>query len=769
MTSDSSDNTKLGVVEPAPRRSAEPPALLAHIQKQSIARTVRLLEDMFAAADDLFYDLSKRASSNNEENLYFESMREIRIRRKGIAASFSQEMKSNFDNLMNAAHPHAGHTEFEEGRLSIVESDALEIELAASNITSRGRDTYNNELYELTVRLDQSLLLVSVTEDNNPLDPQQICHAFLSSCENNLKLNIKSKLILFKVFETHVIKQLGHVYSDANQILIEAGILPKVPRSMRSRNSDSQKQERQPAYEDIDSEIPEAQDDAGQQSNNNDPNRPLTLQIDLNTLSFLMASARQGGNLLLDHNHLYNYQAYAVNPGPQMATTELANLLTQAQAIVDRQMSSLRPKNVLADIVGKLLSSRNPSVPQSVGQADEEMINLVAMFFDTLLEDENLPIATQTLICRLQIPMLKVALKDKTFLVNPKHPCRRLLNTITEAGLFFDEHRPLEKDQLYAAMVEGVHEVNKNYTTDEAIFAKVDAQISELLDKERRKSQVIERRTHEKEEGKSKVNFARATAQNALYSKMKDTVLPDAINDFLLSTWLQVLIIILIKKGKDSSDWVEAEQTIGDLIWLSQPHIDERSKQRKVRLQDTVLRNLASGLEMAIDSASARAEKIEKIRRILEQISLSKTEDDAAELSYRDLTEEERSTLGKKADGSKSWEEMTALERQQSNYAELTSKFYTQAKEMREGTWVEYLEETSGKRLRCKLSAKISADTYIFVNRLGFKALEKSRREFAYDLQTNKVRRIDVRPMFERVMTSVLHHVRGSGVQSDSH
>src|SRR5690606_34456318 len=125
----------------------------------------------------------------------------------------------------------------------------------------------------------------------------------------------------------------------------------------------------------------------------------------------------------------YTYYLYSSNPGPVMQPPELSSLLTKTQPLVDRQLAGVEPRNIVADIINQLLAKRDPQVPQALEQTEEDVINLVAMFFDQVLEDENLPLAVQSLICRLQIPILKVALHDKTFLVNETHPARRLVNT----------------------------------------------------------------------------------------------------------------------------------------------------------------------------------------------------------------------------------------------------------------------------------------------------------------------------------------------------
>ncbi|TVZ40079.1 uncharacterized protein DUF1631 [Alteromonadaceae bacterium 2753L.S.0a.02] len=733
----------------------QPPKLVEHIQHQSQDNAARLLEHMFSATDDLFYDLSKRATSNNEQNLYFEAMREIRIKKKGVASAFMHELSRLFSDLLNKPVTKKPEEEPEDSSsLSIVEGDDLEIELALNNMAGRTRDTYKLELYELAMRLDHLLLHIPVNEDNNPLDPQQIALAFVESCNTQLGISIKARLILFKLFEKHVLKQLGHIYSDANQILLDAGILPKVPRQLhKSRSAIPPSEHHEHEGHAGANESLEAQFAA--------PPAP-SFQLDLNTLSALMSTARMGSRQALPSGTFvhtsgpYTYYLYSSNPGPIMASPQLATLLTKSQPLVDRQLAVLEPKNIISDVVNQLLAKRDPEVPQALEQPDEDIINLIAMFFDNVLSDENLPIAVQSLVCRLQIPILKIALHDRTFLTNPEHPARRLINTITKAGLSFDETKPLERDPLYRKIADGVQTINRLYKTDQKVFAEFLGELEEHIEREGRKSELVERRTTQTEEGKSRIRQARSSAQNALYNKLKNAQLPEAMNEFLTNTWLQVLIITHLKHGYDSVEWVEAESLVTDIVWLCQPHFDERSLLRKKRLQPEVLQRVENGLEAAIDNPEARTQKITAIEELL----VSLNDPDAPQFEYANLNDHQREVLGKSDPDQKPWEDMTALERQQSRYEQLSNKFYLEAKNIPEGVWLEYKEEDSSKSQRCKLSSKIDADSYIFVNRFGFKIMEKSRRQLAYDMQFERARILDSRPMFERIMEKVVSHLR---------
>lgn len=723
------------------------PGVLKHIEDISLSSSRQLIEHMFSATDDLFYELSKRASSNNEQNLYFESMREIRVKKEGLISSFLQKLSSDFESLVTPAR-FAPKTQSpnpnEEVNLSIVEGDDLEMELALKNMSSRARESYKTDIYELSIRLDHLLLQATVTEDNNPLDPYQIAKAFVQSCNDNLKISIKTRLILFKLFEKHMLKQLGHIYSDANQLLIEKGILPKVPKNLLKNATQSR-----PAAQDLsDTQSTPAIDTRTLSHSTPDPHNERTISLSPEMLASLMSAIRGTGHSKAP------YYSYSSNPGPALATTDLTSSLTSKQPVVDHKIARSEPKVVLRDLVNELLAKNNPTTPNSLGQIDEDTINLVAMFFDKILEAQDLPLIVQSLVCRLQIPILKVALKDKSFLSTNDHPARLLINTITRAGIQFDESKALERDPLYRAIVDGVQTINRQYTLDASIFAEIQSGLEDLLRKESRKSSIVENRTAQTEMGKAKIRNAKSFAQTTLFEKLKDEKLPSPISEFLTNTWLQVLVITFIKEGKEGALWVENEQLISDLVWLCKSHSDERSKARAQRLKPEILGRIEKGLELAIDNSATRASRIEQIENTIDSI-VEKHGSQAIE--FRRLDQGQKENLGK-ADGvEKSWDEMTALERQQSKYEELSSKYYIEAKEIQEGTWIEHQEE-NGKINRCKLSKKIDADTYLFVNRFGFKTLERSRRQLAYDMQFKKAKILDSTPIFDRILKGIVSH-----------
>ncbi len=77
---------------------------LARITRQGLQQR---LDPMFSACDDFFFDLASRARSNADQNRYFESLREVRLKKARMAADFLAGVEPGFFRIRRA-HGAAG-------------------------------------------------------------------------------------------------------------------------------------------------------------------------------------------------------------------------------------------------------------------------------------------------------------------------------------------------------------------------------------------------------------------------------------------------------------------------------------------------------------------------------------------------------------------------------------------------------------------------------------------------------------------------------------
>ncbi len=736
------DKDHIYIVPPEGQNKDKLPVLLRQVRENALSIFSAHLENLFSSCDDLFFDLSSRATSNNEQNLYFESMREVRLKKNGVIAAFKQEFETGFYQLPDS-HPQQHRTQAAEntsnGTLSLVQNDTLEQDVAISSMISKARVNCQESLYHLNLRFDYLIANTTISEQNNPIDPQQICHYFATACEF-FDLSIKARIIIFKQFDRFVSSKLATVYSAANHLLIEAGVLPKISYTARTASSDTDTNA---------NPLPTAA-----------LNSKHSTELNLNELNDLLAAARTQNIASLP-----NYVSYSSNTGPALANTDLINLLTGTQQNLPPATDEAQLTYKLHNIITNILSTQGDNTQRSLQQPEEDVINLVAMFFDFILDDHNLPISAQALISRLQIPVLKIALRDQTFFNHSSHPARRLINVIAEVSIGWDESTQSQKDRLHDKASSIVREINEQYEENDHIFSSKLTELQLFIDQAQHKSSRVEKRTAQAAEGQAQNKLARQNAQGIMFEKLESLSLPETISAFLTQQWLNLLIITHLKYGEDSQEWIGSIQVIDDLTWISQLPSDTKSQQRFEKIKPDLLNRITQGLQKISNTSEAVSASVAAIDLTLDQLR-----NKPSGILFRPISSSQAQQLGHTpGGGSKSWKNMTGVERQQARYKQLTYEYIRKAEQLPLNTWVSYTDNHSGKTLRCKLASKTEqSDSYVFVNRFGFKALQKQRKDFACDIQAGRVTVLESGHLFDRAMNSVLGSIKLSAGQTAS-
>src|SRR5690554_3833317 len=201
------------------------------------------LRELFDKADDALFELADQSQSNQEQNLYFDSMREVRLRRRTMEAVFFRRIDIAFAQLLDPkAHKDEGavHEQVSADELSLIQHDELEELVATEGMVNKANVEYAEPIQHLTMRIDH-LVPVKVYQRNNPVGADVICHAFTEAAKS-ARIDVKAKLVLFKLFDKSVMSQLGGLYRSLNQQLIEANILPSLTRARgihKSASTDS--------------------------------------------------------------------------------------------------------------------------------------------------------------------------------------------------------------------------------------------------------------------------------------------------------------------------------------------------------------------------------------------------------------------------------------------------------------------------------------------------------------------------------------------------
>ncbi len=211
----------------------------------------------------------------------------------------------------------------------------------------------------------------------------------------------------------------------------------------------------------------------------------------------------------------------------------------------------------------------------------------------------------QALIGRLQIPVLKTALHDRSFFSDPNHPLRRLINEIASACIGWSETDKHIQDKLFDKISEVVKSVHDNYAKDENVFGDELKELQQYVKQENRKSSLVEKRASEAAVGQVRTDHARGIIKTLLQERMQGKKLPSKIISFLNNDWHNVLFLINLREGEESEKWLDALQIVNDLIWSVQPHNDEKSQRRLEHLLPSLHKRIVQFLPLAITSPEA--------------------------------------------------------------------------------------------------------------------------------------------------------------------
>lgn len=735
------------------------PVALIQVRDKAAQQLKQALQALFDNADDTLFQMADRATSNAEQNAFFEAMRDLRLKRKSIERGFLQKVFETFSNLNQyeiGRAPQLDAVSFES--LSLVQNDDLEESVAQDTMVSKVMSRDAVALGHLTTRIN-TLVSKKIDDRTNPLGPRALCEAFLDACRS-LGVEIKVKLIIFKLFDKYVLTELDQLYAEANQLLITAGVLPELKSAPPARRP----QGRTPGAA---RSAVAGGDAAGVVADM----ASEEVQEVFGALQALLSEVRGSG---LPRREV---PADAV----PITSNDLMRLLSHLQQHLSIQkVDDIDVRFQLDSLLTRASAKSGRS--RVVGQVDDDVINLVSMLFEFILDDRSLPDSLKALIGRLQIPMLKVAVLDKTFFSRGSHPARRLLNEIASAAMGWSEQDDLQRDVLYQRIEQVVLRLLNDFVDDPGIFSDLLSDFLAYTGDERRRSELLEQRTRDAEEGRAKAELARQQVEQALNERLLGRTLPEVVVRLLQEAWSKVMLLTCLKHGAESEEWRATLATMDDLIWSVELHEAPEARMRLLELVPGLLKSLREGLTSAAFDPFSTSEFFSQLESLhvqaFQRFKRPEPEPVVADVAEPDapiaadaalvvdLPELELEAAAEAPAMVEVVEEIILLAPGESRAPEPEASLpegdeaLDQVDNLRVGSWVEFQEDEDHK-VRCKLAAIIKpTGKYIFVNRTGMKVLEKTRMGLAVEFRRGAIRLLDDALLFDRALESVIGNLR---------
>ncbi|NWD09763.1 DUF1631 domain-containing protein [Pseudomonas gingeri] len=716
-----------------PSPLARLPVVLLQVRDKAAQQLKQGLQGLFDNADDTLFEMADKALNNVDQNTFFEAMRDLRLKRKSIERGFLERFFEAFVGLgQYDINEVTLPTPMSYDKLALVPNDELEKTVALDAMVAKVLSRDGFALGQLTTRLN-ALITRRLEDQDNPMGPAMLCEYFLEA-GRDLGVEIKVKLIILKLFEKYVLSDADQLYAEANQLLIATGVLPELKAVPARRASD------RPA-----ASTRASQGEAGA-AKSGSSSLDASVQEVFSALQELLLHVRGSVAPRLDVGS-------EVQP---ISTGDLLRLLSHLQQYVPTQTApdDFDLRNQLEQLLTRVSVKSGKS--RVVGVMDEDVINLIAMLFEFILDDRNLPDSLKALIGRLQIPMLKVAVLDKSFFSRGSHPARRLLNEIAAAAMGWGARDDYQRDALYVRIEQIVQRLLNDFVDDPAIFSELLVDFLAFTSDERRRSELLEQRTRDAEEGRAKAEQARQQVQEVLNERLLGKTLPEVVVRLLQEAWSKVLLLTCLKHGEASAEWQAGLQTMDDLIWSVEPRGQVDARLRLLELVPGLLKALRDGLTSAAFDPFATSEFFSQLENLHVQVFQRLAKQQAEPAAIDEMQPAMVAVLEEIVLGSP--DDTFTEERQVELPADDAGLLWV--RQLRVGNWVEIREDEENS-LRCKLTAIIeSTGKYIFVNRTGMKVLERTAQGLAVEFRRGAVRLLDDALLFDRALESVIGNLR---------
>jgi hypothetical protein len=571
-------------------------------------------------ATDTLLGMADRATSLDQQQLYFAAMDFLSKRGQVLLQHFRSSFVNHFDaSLAALRRSRRVEQSFELGDLKLIDTEDFERDLAIGKLSARATCNCANQLTALDRRLAVLLRLPRVGQDDNPLYPRALFAAMLNAF-GEMHVGQQLGLIVLQEFERQTAAELPGIYNDLNRHLVEYGILPKIPLAAPSPGEALEGEPRfgggapgglernellslEPGPAAAPSRAPQGR------------GAPLTGdEVFAQLVRAIQAAAAPGGASApiaapqpgpltgaLGPQPGAQYQGYARAPLPAPANPvlELAQLI---EALTSLQRGRTEPFSLpglgqvqidpaRANTLQEIRSTPLASASQPV---DAMTIDIVAMLFDAIFNDPDLPAALRAEIAKLQIPVLKVALMDKTFFSNKRHPARRLLDAIAGSAVGRSE---ADEPRLIGKIASIVDEVVVKFETDIDIFAAQVGKLDEFLKDEEARARTRTGPVVDKLQQADRQELATARAAAEIRTRIHRRNVPTLVADFLDRHWRQVLIRAFVRSGDEGATWVESLGAMDDLLWSVEPKRGPEERNLLLTTLPDLLKRLRTGLE----------------------------------------------------------------------------------------------------------------------------------------------------------------------------
>lgn len=749
----------------------------------------RELTAMLNEFEQQAFQNAEQARSNSIQVRWLETLRTVRRTRPDLIPRFLGDLETQLGAIRDASDPQQAASARGSSPLALLEASEMDESTALAEIGSRIEMRHSLPIYLLGQRFGVLAGRPALDAETLPMGPQTLCR-LLRTASAQLEISPEHRVLLYRLFERQMLLEYGRLLEVLNNHLIKNGVLPGLQyMPFRSPSAGQRRAGNTDSADDSLStgEQPATTGGGGKRaaagatgrapqpsSTNpflqNDPDAPLPWLLPGQATHAPKAGAAMGSapmpvfeeirDLLASRRStlgkLSGSAPTAMPAGPvhqpvQQEVQHALSLLQPSTATSVNMGGRIVPRTVAhlkQDLLSQLKRAAPPGETPVLAEEDSDTFDLVGMLFDELVKDVRPTSQASSLLTKLQVPLLRVALSDKRFFNDSQHPARQMLNAVAETGAYW-----LGDDDADGALVgkmQGiVDRTLRDFDGDMDLFETLLKDLSAHLQTIARKAEVAERRHVEAARGKERLAQARERAADEVRKITEGSELPVFTRTLLNQAWTDVMALTSLRHGETSDAWKQHLDTAKRLVTLAKPGSPTAGSDAGP-LQKEVADSLR---QVGYHEAESEA-----IARRLVVPTTEATADDASSRTELLMRMKSASRLGAA--------ERLAKPKLEQLTPEVLQRV-AQIKTLAFGAWFEFTTNAQGDRVRRRLSwFSPMSGTAMFVNHRGQKVGETSIEHLAIQMVNGQARLVEQEAkesLIDRAWNSVVKTLSGFG------
>src|SRR5512133_1143428 len=193
-------------------------------------------------------------------------------------------------------------------------------------------------------------------------------------------------------------------------------------------------------------------------------------------------------------------------------------------------------------------------------KSEKAMIEIVALMFQAILQEDRIPPGIRVWFARLQMPVLRLALAEPDFFGTLTHPARQLIDRMGSCVMGFDASG-ISGSALETEIKRVVQVIEQYPETGRRVYQLVYDEFQKFLAKfltgraSTQKAVSVAQQVEQKET---------LTIQYTIEMRnmLKDMPVRDEIREFLFKVWAEVLAVAAVRKGPQHADTLAFKKTV---------------------------------------------------------------------------------------------------------------------------------------------------------------------------------------------------------------